>query len=60
MTQFVYEGVTYNSKKELKQDTGLNSTKIKGMLKCGKITFKNNNTNIEGNSYEKHNQTTSL
>ena len=49
MNQFIYKGVTYNSKKELKEATGLNSTKIKGMLKDQTIILK---TNTEDCSYE--------
>lgn len=53
MIKFIYKGVTYNSKKELKESTGLNSTKIKGMIKDNTITLITNNTEVC--SYENKN-----
>lgn len=52
MNKFIYKGVIYNSKKELKEKAGLNSTKIKGMLKDNTIKLI---TNTEDRSYEDNN-----
>lgn len=37
MNQFIYKGVTYNSKKELKEATGLTSCQIKGKIRDKEI-----------------------
>ena len=37
MNQFIYNGITYNSKKELKEATGLNSRKINAKLRDNEI-----------------------
>ena len=37
MTKFIYKGITYNSKKELKEATGLNSCRIKAKLRDNEI-----------------------
>lgn len=39
MTKFIYKGITYNSKKELREATGLSRTKINAKVKDNEITL---------------------
>ena len=54
MNQVIYDGVTYNSKKELKEATGLTGCKIKAKLRDKEITL----IITDAKPYENNNKTT--
>ena len=54
MNQFIYDGVTYNSKKELRGATGLSRTKIQAKIKDKEIILIEN-TGVK--PYENNNKT---